>query len=168
MKGRDARQRQKAGKTGKFFPSSRPCARGHVGDRYVIGGSCVQCAREKYRKFQSDPAAFRAQYPQAYMLFNSAKHRAKKAGLAFDLTLEFVQGLIDSTPVCPVFGVPLEDGLGRGYQNPWSRSLDRFIPELGYIQSNVRMISLKANVIKRNFGADDLTTVARWIESVSV
>ena len=47
-----------------------------------------------------------------------------------------------------------------------SPSLDRIVPELGYVTSNVRVISWRANAIKRNACADEIEAVALWLRSL--
>ena len=46
-----------------------------------------------------------------------------------------------------------------------SPSIDRLIPELGYIKGNVNVISLRANIIKNNATKDELIKIANWMES---
>ena len=45
-----------------------------------------------------------------------------------------------------------------------SPSLDRIVPELGYIPSNVVVISYKANAIKRNATPQEIRRVADFYE----
>jgi hypothetical protein len=46
---------------------------------------------------------------------------------------------------------------------PFSASLDRIIPELGYIKGNVRVISLLANQMKWNATKEQLLTFCRGV-----
>jgi hypothetical protein len=50
--------------------------------------------------------------------------------------------------MCPYLNVGFELGMGRNH--PRSPSLDRIIPDLGYVSGNVRIISLLANAMKSN------------------
>lgn len=84
---------------------------------------------------------FRKDNP-AYFLLKSAKTRAKKQNLAFDLELE---DLIIPT-YCPILEIELFKGIGKICNN--SPSVDRIIPELGYIKGNVKVISHLANIMK--------------------
>jgi len=81
---------------------------------------------------------------QSYLL--AAKKRAATAGLPFDLTEED----IIFPEVCPALGIPVAleqiDGPRRRTDN--TPSLDRIIPELGYVKGNVAMISWRANRLK--------------------
>lgn len=94
------------------------------------------------------------------MLLRWARDRARKFNLPFSITA--VDIVIPET--CPVFGFPLVRNLGvKGKGVPTSPSLDRIIPELGYVPGNVRVISRKANAMKSDYDLADLQALARWI-----
>ena len=59
---------------------------------------------------------------------------------------------------CPVLGIPLGGVTSRGGSDN-SPSVDRIIPENGYIRGNVRIISKRANVLKNNGTLDELVLV---------
>ena len=96
-------------------------------------------------------------------LFN-AKHRAKRDKVPFNLTL---QDLIDiATDECPIFHTPFVWGtslLGKGRTRPDSPTLDRILPELGYIKGNVAFLSYRANRIKDNGTMQEHYDIADWI-----
>lgn len=88
------------------------------------------------------------------------KCRSKKIGVPFDLKKEDVE--IPS--VCPVFGVPLEFNVGRGYSGTgFSPSIDRIIPKLGYVKDNIQVISKKANIMKQDATPEELRMFAKWV-----
>lgn len=67
---------------------------------------------------------------------------------------------------CPVFGHKFvwgRSGLGKGKTTGDSPSLDRIVPELGYIPENVVFISHNANRIKNNATEKELYLVADWL-----
>ena len=92
-------------------------------------------------------------------MLSRARRRAKKAGLPFSITSADV--LIPE--FCPVLGARLEwhDKQGGAFNSP---SLDRLIPELGYIPGNVMVISKRANCIKQDASAEEIRRVADWLE----
>ena len=49
-----------------------------------------------------------------------------------------------------------------------SPSVDRLIPELGYIRGNVIWVSLLANVVKKDRTPIELRLIADWIEKQPV
>ena len=84
-------------------------------------------------------------------LLRWARRRAQNQGLPFELELEHI-----SIPShCPLLGVPLKPGTG-----PNSPSLDRFDPKLGYVPTNVWVISVAANTAKHNLSPPQLLTLA--------
>jgi len=90
----------------------------------------------------------------------SARMEAKKQGLPFNLTVEAI-----TWPThCPILGVELFYGPAEGDRNR-SASLDRLIPELGYVIGNVFVISLKANRLKNNATLAELKALVRYVEA---
>lgn len=99
-------------------------------------------------------AAWAARNPVRVAL-RKAKWRAKRAGVPFDLTAaDVVIG-----DLCPVLGISLVRGSGDG-----APTIDRRIPELGYVRGNVTVISNKANRIKNDATLEDLKRIALWLE----
>lgn len=70
------------------------------------------------------------------------KIRAGKLGVPFSL----VASDIVIPEVCPVLGIPLV--LSLKTKTPNTPSIDRVIPALGYVPSNIRVISWRANRLK--------------------
>lgn len=107
---------------------------------------CRDCMKEHRRiKRSHDPRRF---------LLHAAKHRAKVAGMPFDLTLDDI-----AIPMfCPALGIQLQ--ISDGYQRNHSPSIDRVHPELGYVKGNVIVVSWKANRIKVDATAEELRMVA--------
>lgn len=94
--------------------------------------------------------------------YYSIRYRAKKNNLPFDLVPE------DFIPPnkCPILGIPLIRNSGNQDNSPNSPSLDRLIPEKGYIKSNVQFISFKANRIKNNGSPDQWIKFGEWCEKL--
>lgn len=91
-------------------------------------------------------------------LLQHAKHRAAAINVPFALTPDD----ITTVPIsCPILDIPLI--MGDDQNHPSSPSLDRIVPELGYVPGNVHIISLRANMIKSNATRDDITRVAEWL-----
>lgn len=77
-------------------------------------------------------------------LWKSCKDRASKYNLPF--TLEISDIIVPE--LCPLLEIPLFIVGDRPTDN--SPTIDKIIPELGYIKSNIRVISRKANWMKSN------------------
>jgi hypothetical protein len=92
-----------------------------------------------------------------WRLFHSAKFRAKKRGILFDLRGENIPQVPRR---CPILDIVIRPGKGKATPN--SPSLDRIIPELGYTVGNVQIISNRANTLKSNSTRDELLALATW------
>lgn len=91
---------------------------------------------------------------------DKAKERAAKQNVPFDLTLDYLESI--TTEECPIFKTPFVWGQGNGL-DLYGPSLDKVIPELGYVKYNVVFISLKANSIKQDVTENELYAVADWL-----
>lgn len=112
--------------------------------------------RKEYQR--QNAAEYRKKFPIQNM-YHNALNRARKKGLPFNLTKEYLEGIMTYT--CPVLGIPLVFG---GPSREDSPSLDRIVPELGYVVGNVIVISNKANSIKNSASASEIRKVAQWLE----
>ncbi len=91
-----------------------------------------------------------------------AANKCREQGLPFNITAD---DLMPAPLKCPVFGFKLDwykDGRGGADDSP---SIDRLIPEKGYVPGNVTLISLKANRIKNDSDLSELRMVADWVEA---
>lgn len=98
--------------------------------------------------------------------YYSVKRRAKKENLAFDLE---PSDLADIPDQCPVLGIPLLkqkiDRLGATDNAP---SVDKFIPELGCVKSNIHIISYRANRLKNDGTPEEWQKIAAWCQKEEV
>jgi hypothetical protein len=123
-----------------------------------LHSQCKSCTTEKYRAYckeqrESNPIDWKRR-----QMLADAKKRAKKFNLPCDLTLDD----IGYTTHCPVLGVHLSwENVGQAL--PTSPSLDRLIPELGYVKGNVAVISVRANAIKNDATWEEVQKVANWL-----
>jgi predicted RNA-binding Zn-ribbon protein involved in translation (DUF1610 family) len=90
-----------------------------------------------------------------YRIFNRARSRARKKGQEFNITLADIV----IPELCPVFGVKLAYG-----DLDWTPSIDRIDASRGYVKGNIAIISNKANRLKNNATAEELRTVAAWLD----
>jgi hypothetical protein len=101
----------------------------------------------------------RANDPAKHLL-HGARVRAKRGG--YPCTIELADIYIPD--VCPVLGIPLRRNTGRIGPGENSPTLDKIIPELGYVPGNIAVISHRANSIKRDATIDEVRRVLRWLE----
>lgn len=93
------------------------------------------------------------------MLFRNARNRAKKKKVPFTITIEDII-IPDNCPVFPWIKLCLTND--KTEDN--SPSLDRVIPELGYVKGNIQIISHRANTIKSHGTAEEHMIVAEYIK----
>jgi hypothetical protein len=117
--------------------------------------------KEHTKKLNRCYKGFRTKEKVEKDLLSSCKYRAKKKDLPFNLDLEDVR----LPKVCPVFGCKFD---WTGKVSDASPSLDRIIPELGYVKGNVCIISHKANRIKNNATIEELGKVWGWLQKETV
>lgn len=69
---------------------------------------------------------------------------------------------------CPVFCTPLNwmsEGKGTSHDHP---TIDRMVPELGYVKGNVRIISNRANRLKNNASLTEIEAIFRYMSEGTV
>jgi hypothetical protein len=97
-------------------------------------------------------------------IWSSAKVRAKKNNLNFNIELEDIQ----IPEICPILNIPLFSNITKEGNVPQpsinSPTLDKIIPELGYVKGNIRIISNKANRLKSNMTIKELKNLILYIE----
>ena len=91
-------------------------------------------------------------------MLSKAKYRAKQKGVTFSLKPEDI--FIPSH--CPVSGLALSRGSGRA--SDASPSLDRIVPELGYVKGNVIVVSNRVNMIKNSSNPNELRKIAAFYD----
>lgn len=126
-------------------------------------GVCKVCkniyAKAKQReKRLADPVLSK----RKQMLAN-ARHRAKTNGYPCTITLDD----ICQPDTCPVLGIPL-DWNSSVRANPNGPSLDKHVPELGYIPGNVSVVSRRGNMLKSDMTVEDAENVLRFLKSLGL
>lgn len=80
--------------------------------------------------------------------------------MEFTITLEDVV----IPEMCPVLGIPLVNNKETGKRSsPNSASIDRWDNSKGYVPGNVRVISHRANSIKRDAALAEIEAVAAYM-----
>ena len=95
-------------------------------------------------------------------LLHKLRHRAKKAGLAFNITVDDLH----IPEVCPVLGIPLAFSIGEGRKAQAafsSPSVDRVDNSQGYVKGNVRVISNRANLLKGSASLDEIARIHAYM-----
>lgn len=140
------------------YVTGKPCSKGHYSERRTTDGACRACerlgrrtsARKRYeRKRKGTPVI-------AFLI--RARRRSRAMGLSCDITRADLEPLPQA---CPLLGVPLFYGSGKGGQPKQnSASLDRIDSTKGYVKGNVWIISLRANTIKSSATLEEFERIA--------
>jgi hypothetical protein len=102
--------------------------------------------------------SYRERNPEQ-MLLTSARNRARKKGIPFNLTVDDIV----IPEFCPILGVKLTRNMGSHGGTSTSASIDKIIPELGYVKGNIQIISLLANNMKSSANSEQLVVFAKWV-----
>jgi hypothetical protein len=108
--------------------------------------------KEVYKKMKSTPEGWRK------WALSSAKQRAKKANLPFDIS----PADISIPDACPVFGTPFL--FGTCTRDPNTPTLDRVDTSKGYVVGNVQVISWRANMLKGANTRESLQRLLKYVE----
>ena len=91
-------------------------------------------------------------------LWSSAKYRAKRKGLEFNLEVSDI--VIPEK--CPYLGLTLTSDKLKGHLDT-HMSVDRIDSAKGYVKGNVEVISYRANAMKQNASREQLITFAKSV-----
>ena len=100
-------------------------------------------------------------------MFQTAKRTAKKNNIPFNISVEYLESIFPADRRCPVFGFEFTISKQKESRDK-SPSLDKIIPELGYVEGNVTIVSLKANRMKNNGSIEDLLKVLNYYKKIIV
>ena len=92
-----------------------------------------------------------------------AVHRAKAKNLPFNITEEYVKSITPKDMICPALGIKMNTSVEDLDSKP---SLDRLVPEKGYVKGNVIVVSFKVNRIKADATPEELMKVAIFYEKL--
>lgn len=135
---------------------------------------CKYCMRGRNRRWwKKNKVAARIRYhgywskhrlarPE-YSIWKACKDRASQYGMEFSLLLEDI--VIPER--CPVLGIKLEAGMGRGrglglIHRDKSPSIDRVDNSKGYTPDNILVVSYRANRIKSDATVEELVAVSEF------
>jgi hypothetical protein len=132
-------------------------ARAYQANRYASDASFRDTAKARSR-------AHAARHPTR-KLFNRRKSSALHAGKEFTIIYEELVW----PEYCPVLDIRLDyaqkEKRGGNYNSP---SMDRIDNNKGYISGNVIIISMRANLIKRDATPEELMKIARFYTSLNL
>lgn len=135
----------------------------HTGGRFVIFAACKTCQNANCRQRQGKSKSFARTMRMRYA---GMKHNAARSNVPFALSFrDFLQCWEESDKKCPILGTNLDlQGGRRGADPDCLPSLDKIIPELGYVPGNIRFISATANRMKQNVTEEQAVRILAYIK----
>jgi len=94
-------------------------------------------------------------------LWRSAKKRAKQKGMEFSISRRNI--IVPN--VCPILGIDIDHGDGVFTDN--SPSIDRIDNSVGYVPSNIRVISRRANTLKNNASLEEYSKIYEFYTAIA-
>lgn len=136
-------------------------------DRYAKDSSvkttrsiCFPCHAKRMRENRLKNKQVNPEYNSIREKLNSARKRAKDSGYPFDLSIE---DLMPFPTHCEVLGIELKY-IAYGNDRPDGlATLDKLIPDLGYVKGNVKIISHKANRLKSDLDLETLELLKAYM-----
>lgn len=95
-------------------------------------------------------------------MWKRAKARANRESLPFNIEVSDI--IIPNK--CPILDITLQNA--DGFQKENSPSLDKIIPELGYVKGNIAVISMAANTRKGNLTTDQVRSLLKYMENYHI
>ena len=101
----------------------------------------------------------------AVTIWRNRKKEAEKDDVPFDITVADIANIPEK---CPVLGIPLKQVWLEGGRSDNSPSIDKFIPEKGYVKGNIHIISYRANRLKNDGTPEEWLKIADWCQRENV
>lgn len=155
-------ERQKALGEGKAtYFTGRPCKRGHISERFTSSWICIECSRTEH--YTSDRERYRAMENTMALQFKARKQQSLNKGVPFTIELED----LEQPEYCPILGIKLNyawGGKNGQLRDPAKATIDKVIPELGYVPGNVFIISWRANKLKSDVRIEELENILKYMK----
>jgi hypothetical protein len=139
----------------------------HKACRYGVGHICLICKRladAEYNKSDEHIAKRKERCKEwhfnnlEYSLWYKAKKRAVDRNMDFDISEDDI--VIPDT--CPVLGIPIHRNATLNSNN--CPSLDRIDNTIGYVKGNIRVVSFRANSLKRDATLAEMKKIVEYME----
>jgi hypothetical protein len=135
----------------------------HSGSKHGPLGHCYNCYKERINNWSNDSIeAF-----LSYRLTNLRNENKTKKKKPFSLTKEYLIDLYNKqNGLCFYSGINMTTIRGEGFQRN-QLSIDRIIPDKGYVEGNIVLCSRRINVIKNDLTLKELENwIPKWYEKI--
>lgn len=99
-------------------------------------------------------------YKPAIHMLNNSKQRAKSVGREHTLNIDDIV----IPDFCPILSIKLETGDRKSHYN--APSIDRIDNNKGYTKENIMIISVRANLLKKDATIDELITIGNFYQKL--
>jgi hypothetical protein len=158
----------------KYYLENKEVIKENLKDYYLKNKEEIFKRNKKWRSKNKDKIK---QYLNKYLskdptyqIFVSAKQRAKKKNLPFDIDKEYLKSIYPKDSMCPALNVPFQIGfLNENKKNKdYAPSLDRLVPKKGYVKGNVIIICNIVNRVKTNASLEIIEKVFNFYKKLNV
>lgn len=123
-------------------------------------GCCKDCNNSRMRVQRIKNKSENYEYHSVREKLNGARKRARESGYNFNITIE---DLMPFPTHCEILGLELNYNVSGDSRPENTASLDKVIPDLGYIKGNVKIISHKANRLKSDLDFDTIEKIKEYM-----
>ena len=95
------------------------------------------------------------------------RDKAKNKGINFNIDSKYLSKIWPEDGKCPALKIKMKKGQSNGGGSYNSPSIDRIIPDLGYIKGNVHWISKRANQIMSDATPDQVIQVGAYLKKIT-
>ena len=152
----EGQHQKKCNECKKVLPSTEFYTKTKKNNRKVLDYICRPCKNKKdmiYRRNNFEK-----------MILKRLKKRAERKNVPVSVTAGYLKKFIPDDMICPVLGIKME--VGQKISNVNSPSVDRIIPEKGYVPGNIIIVSNKVNWIKSNATPDEIIKVGKFYKKL--
>lgn len=135
-------------------------------------GCCMYCSKSFRQSLPlgNKNASFKGIGTIPRTVYSDIKYQAKKRGLYFDITIEYIYKLYeDQNRKCALSGTYIEFGKVRSSQT--TASLDRIDSSKGYVEGNVQWLHKDVNIMKmsldQNYFIEMCNLICKWNKNAS-
>lgn len=102
---------------------------------------------------------------RANRLLSAAQRRARRKGIQLTIKVEDIAPALNRG-VCAATGIPFVMDIGKG-SSPYSPTIDRIDPNVGYIPTNIRVVVFIYNVCRNEWGDEVVIDFAKRLLQIS-
>ena len=115
---------------------------------------CLACEKKEFEgRYAKNP------FPQ---MRSNAKIRAKEDGRIFNVSTEYLKSIFPKDSRCPVLGVKFDMSYKKGGVRKYSPTVDKIIPEKGYVEGNLIVVSHIVNRLKSDANYEDMEKILKY------